>query len=92
MTLQERRKAQQALIILGEKHNGAVKGTNGIQWKANKIMAIKRGLNTSPTAALESIMITGVLADAQEGRNVMTCDIPNAFIQALMLEIKDGEE
>jgi hypothetical protein len=35
----------------------------------------------SPTAALESIMITGVIK-AKEERDVMTCDIPNAFIQA----------
>jgi hypothetical protein len=30
--------------------------------------------------------------DAHEGRDVMTCDIPNAFIQALMPEVKDGDE
>jgi hypothetical protein len=37
----------------------------------------------SPTVALESIMLTGVI-DAR--------DIPNAFIQALMPEIKTREE
>jgi hypothetical protein len=36
-------------------------------------------------------MLTGVI-DAHEGRDIMTCDIPNAFIQALMPEIKTGEE
>ena len=35
----------------------------------------------SPTASLESIMITGVI-DAHEERDVMTADVPNAFIQA----------
>jgi hypothetical protein len=40
--------------------------------------------------ALESIMITAVI-DAHEERNVMTCDIPNAFIQALMPVVKDGD-
>jgi hypothetical protein len=36
-------------------------------------------------------MLTAVI-DAHEERNVMTCDIPNAFIQALMPEVKDGDE
>jgi hypothetical protein len=36
-------------------------------------------------------MITGVI-DAHEERDVMTCDIQNTFIQALMPEVEDGEE
>jgi hypothetical protein len=36
-------------------------------------------------------MLTAVI-DAHEGRDVMTCDIPNVFIQALMPEVKDGDE
>ena len=36
-------------------------------------------------------MLTAVI-DAYEGRNVITCDIPNAIIQGLMLEIKTREE
>jgi len=36
-------------------------------------------------------MLTGVI-DAHEERDVMTCDIPNAFIQALMPETKDRDE
>jgi hypothetical protein len=54
-------------------------------------VAIKRGLCKSNSAALESITLTAVI-DAHEERNVMTCDIPNAFIQALMPEVKDGDE
>ena len=45
----------------------------------------------SPTAAMESIMLTATI-DAHEGRDVMTGDIPNAFIQVEMPEIKDGDE
>jgi hypothetical protein len=52
---------------------------------------LSRENSVSPTAALESIMLTAVI-DAHEERNVMTCDIPNAFIQALMPEVKDGHE
>ena len=35
---------------------------------------------SSPTVSTESVMITAVI-DAKEGRDVMTNDIPNAFIQ-----------
>jgi hypothetical protein len=34
----------------------------------------------SPTAMTESIIITGVI-DAKQHRDVMTADIPNAFVQ-----------
>ena len=43
--------------------------------------------SASPMAALESIMLTAVI-DAHEGH----ADLPNAFIQAEMLNISDGEE
>jgi hypothetical protein len=45
----------------------------------------------SPTAALESILITGVI-EAKEERDVMTCDIPNAFIQAYLPKKEPGED
>ena len=45
----------------------------------------------SPTASLESIMITEVI-DTHEEQDVMTADVPNAFIQAPMPEVKSGEE
>jgi hypothetical protein len=35
---------------------------------------------TSPTAATESIFLTATI-DAEEGRDEMTVDIPNAFVQ-----------
>jgi hypothetical protein len=44
---------------------------------------LSREDSASSTAALKSIMLTAVI-DAHEERDLMTCDIPNAFIQALM--------
>ena len=44
----------------------------------------------SPTAALESIVLTALI-DTNEQRDVRTCDIPNAFIQAEMPEVKQGQ-
>ena len=45
----------------------------------------------SPTASLESIMIKGVI-DAKEERDVMTADVPDAFIQAQMPDMKRNED
>jgi hypothetical protein len=85
-TSQERRKAQQALMFLGEKRDGAIKGQMVYNGKPTREW-LSREDSSSPTAALESIMLTGVI-DAHEGRtNVMTCNIANAFIQALMPDI-----
>jgi hypothetical protein len=90
MTQAERRKAQVALMFLGEKQDGTIKGRMVYNGKPTREW-LSREDSASPTAALESIMLTAVI-DAHEGRDVMTCDIPNAFIQALMPEVKDGDE
>ena len=45
--------------------------------------------SASPTVSLESLFLTSII-DAKEGRDVMTCDIPNAFIQASMPKIEKG--
>ncbi len=52
---------------------------------------VTREDSASPTAAQESIMLTAVI-DATERRDVMTSDIPNAFIQAELKEVEDGDE
>ena len=41
---------------------------------------MNREESASPTAALESVMITGVI-DAHEHQDAATVDIPNAFVQ-----------
>ena len=45
----------------------------------------------SPTALQESIFLIAVV-DAKEERNVMSVDIPNAFIQAKLEEEDKGDE
>jgi hypothetical protein len=90
MTQIERRKAQQAMIFLGEKQCGTIKGRMVYNGKPTREW-LSREDSASPTAALKSIMLTAVI-DAHEERDVMTCDIPNAFIQALMPKVKDGDE
>ena len=54
-------------------------------------MDIKRGLIKSiGSSALESIILT-VVIDAYEERNIMACNIPNAFIKALCSLGEDKE-
>jgi hypothetical protein len=90
MTQLKRRKAQQALMFLGEKQDGTVKGRMVYNGKPTREW-LSREDSVSPTAALESITLTEVI-DAHEERDVMKCNIPNAFIQALMPDVKDGDE
>jgi hypothetical protein len=86
----ERRKAQQALMFLKEKRDGTIKGRMVYNGKPLREW-LSREDSVSPTAALESIMLTAII-DAHEERDVMTCDILNEFIQALMPKVKDGDE
>ena len=90
MTAAEQKKAQQALMFLAEKRDGIIKGRMVYNGKPTREW-LSREDSVSPTAALESIILTSVI-DAHKHRDVMTCDIPNAFIQAEMPELKAGDE
>jgi len=80
----------EALMFLTEKRDKSVKGQMVYNGKPTREW-LSREDSASPTAALESIMLTAVI-DAHEGRDVMTADIPNAFIQAEMPELNKGDE
>ena len=75
LTTSEKKKAMEAMMLLTEKKDKTVKGQmvyNGkpsCEWLTREDAA-------SPTASLESIMITGVI-DAKEEQDVMTADVPN---------------
>ena len=90
MTRIERQKAQEALMFLSEKKDGTIKrrmvynGKPTQEWMTREDVA-------SPTAATESVLLTAAI-DAMEGRDIMTSDIPNAFIQAEMPMIDNGHE
>ena len=45
---------------------------------------------SSPMASTEAVLLTSVI-DAKEGRDVMTLDIPNSFIQTQNEPDKDGK-
>jgi Reverse transcriptase (RNA-dependent DNA polymerase) len=90
MTPQERAKAMEMLMFLTEKRDESIKGRAVYNGKPTREWKSKED-SASPTASLESVMILSVI-DAKERRDIMSCDIPNAFIQADTPEVKPGEE
>jgi hypothetical protein len=91
MTQIERKKAQQALMFLGEKQDKTVKGRMVCNGKPTREW-LSRDDSISPTAALKSIMLIAVTIDAHQERSVITCGIPNAFIQGLMPKVQEGNK
>ncbi|CAJ1956178.1 unnamed protein product [Cylindrotheca closterium] len=87
----ERKKAVDAMMLLAEKNDGVtIKGR--CVFKGNETRDwLSREDTASPTALHEAIICTDVI-DAHEGRNVMSMDIPNVFIQTLMPEQEEGED
>jgi hypothetical protein len=90
MTPEERRKSVDALMFLAEKRDKTIKGRMVYNGKPTREW-LSREDSTSPTAALESIMLTAIV-DAKEDRDVMTADIPNAFIQAELPNLGPDDE
>ena len=86
----EKEKAMNALMFLSEKKDKTVKGRLVYNGKPTREWLSKEEAS-SPTVQVESIFMTAVI-DAKEDRDVMTADIPNAFIQAHMPKIDDGDE
>ena len=90
MTIAERKKAQVALMFLTEKRDESVKGRMVYNGKPTREWH-SREESASPTAATESVMLTSFI-DAYEQRDVMTADVPNAFIQARLPMNKGNKE
>jgi len=89
LTDQERKRAMESLIFMVEKRDGTLKSrfcANGSTQRAY----MEREESASPTVMTESILITGCI-EAKQRRDVMTCDIPNAFVQTDMNKTKKGE-
>ena len=78
----ERERAQDAMMLLSEKNDGEVKGRCVYKGDGTREW-LSREDTSSPTASLEAIATTCVI-DAYEGRDMMSLDIPNAFIQTPM--------
>ena len=80
-TLTPKQKSQtlESHLFLKEKRDSTVKGRMVAGGNKQRSYTPKEEA-TSPTAALESVMLTATI-DAEEGRDVAIVDLPNAFIQ-----------
>ena len=87
----ERRKAQVAIMLLTQKTmSKEIKGRMVFNGKPTREW-LSREDTSSPTASLEAIFLTATI-DAKEERDVMTMDIPNAFIQTEIPQPKNGDD
>ena len=81
---EEKKRAMESLVFLAEKRNEDIKARyceNGSTQRSH----VPKKEATSPTAGTDSVLITGVI-DAKQGRDVMTLDVPNTFLQASIPE------
>jgi hypothetical protein len=84
LTKQEKRDASQYLMYLKQKQNGIIKGRGCADGRKQQIYKTKEE-SSSPTVAIESLFLTAAI-DAREARNVVTCNIPGAFMHPDMDE------
>ena len=89
LTQQEKRRAMESLIFLAEKRDGSIKGRTCANGSTQREYISKEEA-ASPTALTESILLTATI-DAEENRDVMSNDVPNAFVQTDM-ESPNGEK
>ena len=82
LTRRERLRAHEGLMLLTQKQTVEWKGRLVYNGK-NTREWISREDKSSPTVLTESLMLTCTV-DAAEGQDVMSLDIPNAYIQALV--------
>ena len=90
LTPLEKKRAMESLIFLVEKRDGTVKGRTYANGSTQREY-IDREEAASPTAMAESIIITGMI-DAKQHRDVMTADIPNAFVETDIEEKEIGKQ
>jgi hypothetical protein len=79
LTAVEQRRAMESLIFITEKKDGRIKARTCAN-RSTQREYTKRNEAASPTALTESHLITAMI-DAKQGQDVMTADIPNAFVQ-----------
>jgi hypothetical protein len=88
MTQIERRRAQQALMFREKSKTEPLKG----EWSTMESQPENGYQERTLRVQQQHLKALTAVIDAHEERDVMTCDIPNVFIQALMPEVKDGDE
>ena len=82
LTKEENRKAISSLILLTEKRDGTIKARACANGSTHRSY-INKEEAASPTVSTEALLTTAVI-DAKQNRDVITLDIPNAFVQTPM--------
>jgi hypothetical protein len=85
LTREEKLQALRYLMYLKKKRCGRIKGRGCADGRKQRVYKTKEE-SSSPTVAIESLFLTAVI-DAKEERDVVTCDIPGAFMHADMDEV-----
>ena len=78
----KKRKAVEALMFLTQKRDGTIKARQVYNGKPTREWILKED-RASPTVGIESLFLLAVI-DCKEGRDIMSADLPNAFIQTPM--------
>jgi hypothetical protein len=85
LTLADKRKALGYLMFIKEKRDGTIKARGCADGRKQRLYKTKEE-TSSPTVRTESLMLSCVI-DAKERRNVLTCDVPGAFMQVDIDEV-----
>ena len=84
LTRAEKKASLEYLMFLKQKRCGRIKGRGCADGRKQRLYKTKEE-TSSPTVCTESLFLSCVI-DAKESREVATCDIPGAFMQADMDE------
>ena len=76
-----------AINLIGQKDCGKIKGRSCADGRKQKRYLKEDENVSSPTASLEAINATWII-DAYKGREVVTIDVPGAYLHAIMPEDK----
>jgi hypothetical protein len=85
LTLEEKRKALAYLMFIKEKRCGTIKARGSATGRKQRLYKTKEDTSSS-TVRTESLLLSCVI-DAMEQRQVMTCDVPGAFMQVDVDEV-----
>ena len=87
MSMEDKRKALNAINLIKEKRDGTIKGRTCADGSKQHLYLKEYESVASPTVSLEGLFTT-LLIDVYEGRDVATFDIPGAYLHAEMPEDK----
>ena len=83
LTEEEKQQALDAVNLIKEKRTGEIKGRTCANGSKQHLYLKENESVASPTVSLEGL-ITSLIIDAYEGRDVSSFDVPGAYLHAKM--------